>query len=243
MPEATTFDLPIVAHLHFNLTALPFLRGSEVRRWLGRQIDREELVEAAGGSMTPLYAHTDLWEPHREWPSDLISDRRPARLPQRYAGAEVMLSYAAFPPNGAVVRRLADKLSDLLNLRVTPKALDYASYVSAVASGSYEMIYTLNPAPSGTAEDFMVGYRGTEIVRHTDFDDLLDKAQAARSLAVRRRYLRSAAHEWLGLMPFIPLAQLRGVARVNPGLEGCEFMPDGTVRVERARQRPRSGGK
>jgi len=240
-PEFIQRRLTMVAHLSFEMTRCPAFRSIEIRKAISTAIDRAAISEILDGMVDPLWHYRDLWNSQQS----LIPARDSLLAQQIVRAADVELprafriAYADFPPNGQVVKLIAENLLSSLAIKIKPVPLPYNEYIRAVRSGMYEALYTLNPAPFGNVLSLLLPFgNGGELSSNyaavdSELDDLIVKALANSCPNARRDMENSANERFLESLPVIPLLGGRSVLLRNSRLKGFELHANGFVPFER----------
>jgi oligopeptide transport system substrate-binding protein len=244
-PDLHQADIALAAYLLPNPRRVGALGDPRARQAISLSVDRVRAAAAVDGAIVPLRRFTELWGGDGGvLDRDCDAARIAARSMPRPLPGRLRLGYADFPPNRAVAAAIAADVHDALGIELILSSLSYREQRRALASGDFELMYCLSPAPfcdpTSLLAPFAGGSRLGRALGFMDprFDAALVDAERQSEPEARMRACERANDLLLTALPVVPLARVRSVCLRQPSLGGFAVRPDGTIPFAEIRHSP-----
>lgn len=233
--ERVSVPLPVFATIQFGRRGAFDWRDVDSRRAVGEAVMREELERLARGWGRSARR---LWP----WPTEhtaMLREDKSCELRGRKSACSepIVLSYAAFPPNGTLAAATAKQLRNSLDVEVRIERLSYREYVRQVITRDFDLLFAIVGAPFAHPAAFLSPWRtGEQAARELgvgdpDLDFALNEAE--------RSYVQTGADEswhrvadiWHRAAFAVPLLQLDSNILHRSYVTGLRLRPDGLFRL------------
>lgn len=192
-------------------------------------INRTKICSTVKDGLMPLDNIMDIFYTEDFRRSETGAITRPLSSNNLYfGGRRITIAYANFPPNGRVVKLIAENLMLVSGAQVDAKPLSYTEYIYEIERQTYDFVYTLIqptlPEPVAFLEQ-LLRWKKHKLDVTSFASDILCKTYFDR-LADCRNILESE----LGNLPLVPVVQHASKFLAADSTQLLYLTPDGLFR-------------
>ncbi|MFG3284435.1 ABC transporter substrate-binding protein [Streptomyces sp. NPDC048111] len=238
-PGHQSRGISLFGSLEFGKRSGELVARPDLRRALGRALDREDVARRCPGLVIPFLDQTAPWCPSAGLPPVLPPTAREIEAVRRELGTSIEIGHADFVPNGTVVGAVCDQLADVFGIMAVPRPLSYHAYVRSVLSRDHGLLYTLTaadfPHPAALLSPWRSDAAGARRAGFADtaLDRLLDAASEETDPAAQQTLWSESNARWADLMPRIPLIQVRAHCVHSGRVSGVRLNSTGLIDFRR----------